>query len=41
MEVRKDTGFHKKAGSVQYPRYMSGKKDEGGGETNETMSLKQ
>lgn len=29
----KDTGFHRKAGGVQYIHYMSEKKDEAGGET--------
>lgn len=34
----KDTGFHRKAGGVQYIHYMPGKKDEVGGETDETMT---
>lgn len=40
-EVWKDTGLHRKAGGVQYTCYTFGKKDEGRGQTDETMSLKQ
>lgn len=35
-----DPEFRRKAGGVQYTCYLSGKKDEMGGETDETMSLK-
>lgn len=34
----KNTRFHRKAGGVQYIFYMSGKKDEVGGETDETVT---
>lgn len=34
----KDGGFHRKAGGVQYIHYISGKKDEVGGEMDKTMT---